>query len=160
MAELRRVFLPALLEKLAALITEQGEEALKHSDIGLHPRTTPTFLQIAKYGPMSAADIAKALNQPHQLVTQRIDLLLEIGVIARADDRADARRKLLKLTPKGKVQLELLIVRLGQAEQIYAQLFDEIGCDLAAAVTDAITALERKPLIERGRAEMAKKKPR
>src|SRR5215475_8736313 len=113
---LRRAYLVSLLERLTALVIEQGEEAIRHSDIPLPPRATATFIHVAKHGPVSASDIAGAFDQPHQLVAQRIDLLLEAGLIARTPDPRDSRRKLLKLTPKGKTKLDLLMERLVEAE--------------------------------------------
>src|SRR5262245_17330374 len=113
---LRRVFITKTLEKLIALIEEQGEEARQHSDIELPGRTVPTVLLLARKGPLSAADISRELNEPHQLVTQRIDLLIALKVVSRVADPDDARRKLLSVTAKGKAQLVLLKQRLQETE--------------------------------------------
>jgi DNA-binding MarR family transcriptional regulator len=159
-APLRRIFLAASLERLVALIIEQGDEALKHSKIEFPGRATPTILLLAKEGPMSAADIARRLKESHQLVTQRLDLLIEKKIATRVADPRDGRRKLLRITTKGYDQLKLLGVELRIVEQIWAQLFDEIGADLAQAALRAIDALEKKPLMARARALKSAGKPK
>lgn len=151
---LRRVFLARSLEQLLALLTEQGQRILADAGIELAIRSAPIVLLLTKDGPLTAADIAKTLDQPHQLVAQRLDALVDLKLVTRVGDTADARRKLLKITPRGRVQLRLLKERLDVIEAAYARMFAEIDCDLAAKVLEATEALSRAPLPERIRSEM------
>jgi DNA-binding MarR family transcriptional regulator len=98
------------------------------------------------------ADIAKTLEQPHQLVTQRIELLIELGIVRRADDPDDRRRKIVVLTVKGSEQHRRLNACLVRAKAAFAALFREIECDLPAVVLRAMEALERSPLSARATA--------
>jgi DNA-binding MarR family transcriptional regulator len=148
---LRAAFCANLLERLAARIIEQGEELLRDAGIEFPSRAASTVLLLSEHGRMSAADIAKSLVQPHQLVTQRIDLLIELGVVARIDDPEDARRKMLSLTPKGRKQSQKLKARLVLAEAAFAALFKEIGCDLSAVALKGMDALDRSSILVRAK---------
>jgi DNA-binding MarR family transcriptional regulator len=149
---LRRAFLANLLEQLAAQIVSQGEALLEDAGVIVPARAVSTLLLLGERGEMSAADLARVLRQPHQLVTQRVELLIGLGVVARVADARDARRKALRLTAKGRRQRALLNRALTRADAAFAALFDEIGCDLAAKAVDAMAALDRSPLLGRARA--------
>ncbi|MEO9969973.1 MAG: MarR family transcriptional regulator [Hyphomonadaceae bacterium] len=145
----KEAFVANLLERLVAQITDQGEELL--ADIGLPfpSRAVSSILLIGERGSISVADIAKTLEQPHQLVTQRIDLLIRLDVVERTVDPNDARRKILKLTPIGRDQFKLLQLRLTQATQVFIDLFKEIDCDLSAVAMRAMSALDQRSITER-----------
>jgi DNA-binding MarR family transcriptional regulator len=148
---LRTAFLANTLDALAAQIVEHGEELLREAGIGFPARASSTVLLLGERTEMSAADIAKALRQPHQLVTQRIELLIDLGIVARIDDPRDARRKMLRLTGKGRRQFVLLNRVLEKAQAAFDDLFREIGCDLSAKAQQAVAALNRSALLSRAR---------
>ena len=134
------------------LIVEQGEDLLRDAGLTFPSRAASTVLLLGERARLSAADLAKVLGQPHQLVTQRVDLLIELGIVSRADDSGDARRRILVLTSKGKRQFEKLKARLALAEAAFAALSAEIGCDLSGAALSAIAALGRSSVLDRVRA--------
>ncbi len=142
-------FIANQLDQLAELIVAQGEALLLETGISIPPRAVSTLLLIGERGEISAADIAELLRQPHQVATQRITLLIDEGVIDRAPDPHDGRRKILKLTAKGRKQYQKLRSRLETAAQIFAALFDEIECDLSVTVRRAAEALTQRSLLER-----------
>lgn len=146
---LRDAFIANFLDRLVGQIVEQGEDLL--ADVGLvfPSRAASSVLLIGERKFISAADIGKALGQPHQLVTQRIDLLIKLGVVQRMDDPNDGRRKLLKLSPMGLDQLERLQRRLTETARVFADLFKEIDCDLWAVATQTMSALAQRSLVER-----------
>lgn len=153
---LRTAFLANTLDALVAQIVEQGEELLREAGMGFPARASSTVLLLGERAEMSAADIAKALRQPHQLVTQRIELLIELGIVARVDDPHDARRKTLRLTSKGRRQFDLFNRALEEAQAAFEDLFREIGCDLSVKAQLAVAALNRSPLLSRTRLAEAK----
>lgn len=145
----RGAFVANMLDRLADLISEQSELLLQDAGLAFPARAVSTVLLIGDRGAIAAADIAAALQQPHQLVTQRVDLLIAAGVVERFTDPADARRKVLRLTPKGVDQFERLQVCLAQADRVFAALFKDLGCDLPAVALSAIASLEQSPVVER-----------
>lgn len=142
-------FLANRLEQLAELIVRQGETFLREGGVDFPPRAASAVLLIGERGPLSVADIAKTLAQPHQLVTQRVELLLDLGVVERVADPDDGRRWTLRFTRKGAEQLRRLKQRLAQAADAFAALFDEIGCDVEAVIARAEKALVQTPLADR-----------
>ena len=156
-ATLRRVFTVRALEKLIALLETQADAALGRSGVEFPARTTPIVLLLAQRGPLSAADVARELAEAHQLVTQRINLLLDLKIVSRVADPHDARRKLLRITPRGKKQLTLLSVGLEEAEAVFAVLFEEVGVDLETVAMQMIEALQRQSFLER---QLAVSRPR
>lgn len=146
---LRGAFVSSKLTHLTDLIAEQGEDLLRDANLDIPSRAVSIMLLIGERGEISAADIANLLQQPHQLVTQRVDLLINLALIKRRSDPHDARRKILVLTVKGVAQFNQLTARMVQVADVFAALFEEIECDLAAVTMRAIEALDQSPILER-----------
>ncbi|KCZ93856.1 MarR family winged helix-turn-helix transcriptional regulator [Hyphomonas johnsonii] len=147
--ELRSAFIAYQLERLSELIVAQGNDMLDAAGITFPSRAVSTVLYIGEHQPTSTADIARALGQPHQVASQRVDILIRLGIIERVDDPDDGRRKLLRLTRQGSEQFKALTARLAKAGQAFEALFDEIGCDLSAAIQRAADSLLSVPLLSR-----------
>lgn len=146
---LKGAFLSNGLLRLVDLIALQGDDLLGDADIIIPSRAVACTLFIGDTDRVSVADIAKALDEPHQLTTQRTDVLSELGLLKRIDDPDDSRRKLLMLTRKGKDQYRRLIIRLAEIEQAFLGLYAEIECDLPIVLARAIEALDRTPMLKR-----------
>ena len=146
---LRGAFLSNSLLGLADLIAEQGEDMLRAANIDVPSRAVSVMLLVGEHKEISAADIAELLKHPHQLVTQRADLLIELQLIKRTSDPRDGRRKILILTEKGQTQFDLLTKRLAQVAEVFTSLFEEIECDIPAMAQRAINALSHSPILDR-----------
>jgi DNA-binding MarR family transcriptional regulator len=153
---MRGAFAANTIDRLVNLIMEQGQELLREAGVGFPSRAASTVLLLGERGQLSAAEIAKELGQPHQLATQRIDLLIDLGIVARVSDPDDARRKVLSLTANGKKQFQRLKKCLVRAELVFAELFAEIGCDLSAVALRAMDALNGSSIASRARAQSLK----
>jgi len=146
---LNGAFLSTKLLGLVDVIAEQGNELLQQTGIIIPSRTVSCVLLVGDKGGVSAADIAKALHQPHQLATQRIEALIHLGLLERSSDPNDGRRKILVLTKNGKNQYKRLNLRLKEVEHAFLGLFKEIDCDLADAAEKALCALTTKSMLDR-----------
>jgi DNA-binding MarR family transcriptional regulator len=146
---LRGAFLSNKLLRLVETIADQGAVLLGSAGIAVPPRAISTVLMIGEVGDVTAADIASSLDQPHQLATQRIGLLIELGLVARRPHATDSRRKILELTTQGRAQYNLMIGMLDRIRAAMDALYDELGCDLAEMAVKAVRALQDRPLIER-----------
>lgn len=142
-------FLAHRLNRLVDLISEQGDKLLSEARLSLPSRAVSIVLLIDERGRISAADIAKELKQPHQLVTQRIDVLRKLGLVERTVDPSDGRRKILALTRKGKTERRLLETCLRDAERVFLDLYKEIECDLSELALQTIKALSSKSILDR-----------
>jgi DNA-binding MarR family transcriptional regulator len=146
---MRAAFVANIWERFVELVVAQGEDILSDVGIEFPSRAVSSILLIGENEKLTVADIAKTLNQPHQLVTQRVDLLLDLNIVERVPDTSDKRRKIIQLTHKGHKQHKALKIRLIEAEAAFLELFDELGCDLSGLAVKAIDLLERKPLLYR-----------
>jgi DNA-binding MarR family transcriptional regulator len=146
---LRGAFVANLLGRLVDRIVAQGEDLLQDAGLDFPSRAASSVLLIGERGNISAADIASALGQPHQLVTQRIELLIDLKVVKRISDPKDGRRKILALTNKGTQQFLRLQTRLANAERAFQGLFEEIDCDLPAVAARAMEALGERSILDR-----------
>lgn len=146
---LKGAFVANRLSALVDLIALQGDLLLQDAGISVPSRAVSCVLLVGDEGQVSAADIAKALQQPHQLATQRVEALIKLGLLKRIDDPEDGRRKILTLTSKGRDQYARLKLRLAEAERAFLGLFAEIDCDLPAVVERALQALHSTPLLQR-----------
>jgi hypothetical protein len=80
---LSAAFVANQLERLVEVIVTQGNDMLEAAGIRFPSRAVSTVLFVGENEPTSTADIARALAQPHQLATQRVDLLIQLGILER-----------------------------------------------------------------------------
>lgn len=153
---LKGAFISNKLLRLVDLIADQGDDLLRDAEITVPARAVACTLFIGEKGQVSLADIAKALDEPHQLSAQRVEGLIQLGLLERKNDPNDRRRKVLRLTKSGKAQYQRLVVRLAEIEQAFNDLYAEIDHDLSAILDSAIDALRRTPLLERIRKHATK----
>lgn len=142
-------FLSNKLLRLVETIADQGEDVLARAEIDIPPRAISTVLMIGEVEHVTAADIASALDQPHQLATQRIGLLIKMGLITKRPHASDSRRKVLELTEQGRAQYKRMIGMLAQIRDAMDALYEELGVDLASVAVKAEKALRARPLVER-----------
>lgn len=143
-------FLGRLSEALSQRIEEQTRPLFDDAGITVPVRSCSLLTALDAAGEATAADLARALGQSHQLVVQKCPALLRLGVITQHADPADARRKIFRLTPEGHSQLDRIEAYSARISDVYRALFDEVG-DVHGAIRATLDALAKKPLRERFR---------
>jgi DNA-binding MarR family transcriptional regulator len=146
---LKGAFLSNLLLRLVDLIANQGDDLLRKAEITIPARAVACVLFIGDKGETSLADIAKGLDESHQLAAHRVEGLIELDLIERSDDPRDRRRKILSLTPKGRTQYKRLCARLAEIEAALSGLYEEIGIHIPTIIEQAVESLHRTPLLDR-----------
>lgn len=141
-------FLGRLSEALSQRIEEQTRPLFDDAGIIVPVRSCSLLTALGEAGEASAAELARALGQSHQLVVQKCPALLRLGVITQHVDPADARRKIFRLTTEGRLQLDRIEAYSIRISQVYRALFDEVG-DVHGAIRSALDALAERPLRER-----------
>ncbi|MFF0248756.1 MarR family winged helix-turn-helix transcriptional regulator [Streptosporangium sandarakinum] len=113
-----------LIDDLHAELARQG-----------HPDMRPMHgfvLQAIGHGGTTAADLGRILGISKQAAGKTIDTLQNLGYVERGHDPGDARRKVVRLTPRG---IDSLIRS--------AQIFDELRARWAAVIgAERLRALE------------------
>lgn len=72
-------------DRLTDLIVAQVEVLLPDAGLVMLSGTVSWILLIGEKRQMSAAEIASLLEQPHQLVTQRVETLSDLKLVERRD---------------------------------------------------------------------------
>ena len=145
------VFLGHELGVLRDKIAAQGDEYLKRQGLSFPSRLCSTLIIIEENQPVTSADIGRFLDIVHQHVTQRVNRLIDLGLVRRQVNQQDFRQKDLLLTPEGEKQVGQMYRSLELIKKSYEQWFDELNVDLSLAVRRAIESLERETIEERTR---------
>jgi DNA-binding MarR family transcriptional regulator len=123
-----------LLQQLVNDISHRGGLTLSlmnDAAVTLHQVLLLTHLTEAKE--CAVSDLAARLNMSPPSISQMVDRLFQLGMISRAEDAADRRRKILAVTPKAKA----LLARISAAR----------SAEYAAGLASVRPAL-RKELVE------------
>lgn len=96
------------------------------------------FLETVAMTDLSPGEIAEALRIPPHGVSRRLAALESAGLLRRAIDPADHRRRVLALTAHGRAQLASVQATL---EETLGPLFGELGPERSTALLDALTRL-------------------
>lgn len=134
-AQLARLLLgafEAMVDEVAAELARAG-----------HPGLTVAnefAMQAIDAGAGSAAELARALGVTRQAAAKTIATLEGLGYVDRAPDAADARRKHLHVTERGR---EAVAVGARAFDDVHRRWRDDVGAADAAATVAALGALAR-----------------
>lgn len=146
---IRKAYLGKHAQSLVLKSSAQVEDLYAARGILIPVEVSSTLQFLAGRPGSSLSDIARALDIPHQLASQRVEKLRKLALVGKRSDPTDRRRFEYHLNASGQEQAQLLIVCMEDTAEVYSDLYDEIECDLAQALIDAISALERKSLLQR-----------
>lgn len=136
-------------EDLSNLIEQQTQPIFDSLGIIVPIKSCSTLLTLSELGQASLADIARQLQQSHQLVKQKLPKLIKLDLIQQTADPEDKRRTLYSLTPQGKSQTQKIRDYLKQSETLVDSISKDIGVDLFDAIDKAIESMQNKSLWER-----------
>lgn len=148
MIELDRTFLGRLSEQLSELIEQQSAEVFKRAGIVIPVKSSSLLGAIATLGPVSVADLVRALDRSHQLIQQKMPKLLALDLVSRRPDPNDQRVNLIEITDRGREQLALLNGLTPEFERAYVEMEEEAG-PVFDVVGRAIRSLKARSLNDR-----------
>ena len=134
---------------LFMLINEQADIVYKDIGIKFPVVASSTVLYLAKSKQGSLTEIAKGLGMSHQLISQRVKILLNLELITKHPAPNDKRKTIYTLTEKGEEQSKLLLDYCVGAEKAFNNLSETVGVDLLATINKAIVALHDTSFAER-----------
>lgn len=148
MNALDRTFLGRLSEQLSDLIEQQSAEVFARAGLVIPVKSSSLLGAVARLGPVSVADLVRALDRSHQLIQQKIPKLLALELVSRRPDPGDQRVILIEITDKGREQLALLDRLAPAFDRAYAEMEADAG-PVFEGIDRAIKALKSRPLIDR-----------
>ena len=95
-------------------------------------------MQAIEGGADSAADLARALGVTRQAAAKTISALERLDYVDRSENNADARRKRLVVTPRGR---EAITIGARAFDVIYNNWSQRVGTDTATLVASALRDL-------------------
>ncbi len=128
---------------------EQVGAELLRKGLSVPPRGASMLLLIAHQAPIGVVEIARRLQLSHPLIVRMAQRLQDLGVVTVGRDSADARRKLLTPTDKGRAEAKTLHSFNTQLASMFGELFGEIDCDLVQVLDRLDAALVKEPISER-----------
>ncbi|MFB9437223.1 MarR family winged helix-turn-helix transcriptional regulator [Streptomyces showdoensis] len=116
-----------LIDRVHTELAEQG-----------HPDLRPAHgfaLQAIGPGGATASEIGRRLGVSKQAAGKTVDRLLALGYAERTDDPADARRKLVRVTPRG---IDALTRSAAAFDALRAEWADRLGADRVRDLEQAL----------------------
>jgi DNA-binding MarR family transcriptional regulator/N-acetylglutamate synthase-like GNAT family acetyltransferase len=104
--EKREVALATRLKSLSELLMRDVKKFYDFKEIEFEPRWFSIIYMLWEKGEMSVTEIAKELLQSHPAVNQTVNILEKKGLVQSLKDGNDDRRRLLRLTTKGKKRVK------------------------------------------------------
>jgi len=118
-------------------------------DDGFRPRFTPAVRALAAGGPASIRELAQALGVTHSAASQTVAQMARQGLVTLEPGAEDARRRIVRLTPRAESLLPALDLEWTAVTAAAAAFEAELPYPLSRLVTEALAALERRPMRDR-----------
>jgi DNA-binding MarR family transcriptional regulator len=133
----------ALLLALVDRVSHRGGDTLAiMAEAGL---TLPQVLflnRLRQAGVSTASELAERLNMSLPATSQMVERLFKLGLLTRAEDKGDRRRKRLAVTPSGERLLDKITrARAAEYAKGTERLSPALRRELGAAVAKAVREL-------------------
>jgi GNAT superfamily N-acetyltransferase/DNA-binding MarR family transcriptional regulator len=115
------------------------------------PRWFLLFYSLHARGPASITELASALSQSHAAVNQVAGELLKAGLVSEVRQRGDDRKRLLRLTPRGRALASRMVPIWREIGDATTELFRDSGVDMVAGLAATEQALEAASIYDRVR---------
>ena len=148
-AQLGTAFVAHRLRRLAELFVEGNSRWLPEAGVTAPARSLSTLLLLAGVKDAGVTEIASRLRLSHPFMIKAVARLEEEGLVETSADSSDARRRPVRLTAKGRAEVDRIRQALRALEGAYRELFEETGFDLAEAVARTEDACLREPFDRR-----------
>ncbi|MGN9811215.1 MarR family winged helix-turn-helix transcriptional regulator [Micromonospora sp. BQ11] len=126
-----------LLAGFRALIDDLHEELARQGHPDLRPLHGFVLQAVGPEG-TTASELGQRLGVSKQAAGKTVDRLVALGYLDRADDPRDARRKVVRPTPRG---LDGLRRSAAIFDQLRQRWVGELGADRVAALEDDLRAV-------------------
>ncbi len=143
----------ARLRRLSDRIDREADRLYSDFGIDFEQRWFGVINQLTLVGPLSVGELSALLGISHVAVSQTRTALMERGLVATADDPADARRRVLTLSAAGR-RLAKRLAPLWAALNKAAGDLDREADGVVEALARLEAALDERSLAERVRAKL------
>ncbi|NVJ96536.1 MAG: MarR family transcriptional regulator [Alphaproteobacteria bacterium] len=137
------------ISRTADQIGQQGREAYWQLGLELDALLNSLALALYEHGPKTSSEITKLTGFSRQREEARLKKLVKSGYATSRPDPEDARRTLFEINPEKAPDMDRALAMMKDFEQVYEDLWQEIGVDMGEAVAKLERALTARPLLAR-----------
>lgn len=137
------------LRLLSEKITEDAAQIFKLYNIDMQPKWFPVFYVLSNEGAKTVTAIAKEIGHSHPSVSKIITEMVKKGYVKEKNDKADGRRNMVSLSPKGKEIIEKIQDQYKDVNSAVEELSADTRDDLWKAIGEWEFLLEQKSLLRR-----------
>ena len=141
--------LASRFRRLADWLYKDAPRIYRERSADFEPRWFPLFYLLKESGPISVTAAASALGYTHPAINQIAGEMAVRGLVESIKDKKDERKRLLRLTRKGRAavsRLEPVWADIGAAA---TELVEEAGGDFLTALDRLEDALEETDVYQR-----------
>jgi GNAT superfamily N-acetyltransferase/predicted transcriptional regulator len=141
--------LASRFRRLADWLYRDAPRIYREMRIDFEPRWFPLFYLLNESGPVPVTEAASALGFSHPAINQIAGQMAKRGLLESVKDKKDERKRLLRLTRKGRAALSSLEPVWADIEAAADELMKDAGGDFLAAVDRLEDALSKRGMYER-----------
>ncbi len=140
------LFFGIRLKKTGEMLSSQISEILFDEKIEFEPRGIYLLIILKEKEQASIKEIAAILGMTHPAIVQIVNSLNNIGMITQSKSADDKRITLIKLTEKGKEELNRINPVLTEIESAVESIINEIDVNLKYSLSKLSEAVKNKML--------------
>ena len=137
------------LRRLTEWLYKDGARIYQEQSLDFEPRWFPLFYLLKELGKTSVTQAAQSLGLTHPAINQIAAEMSKRGFLESTSDKKDKRKRLLRLTQKGKKALSTLEPVWKDFESAAGEFLSEAGGDFLATIGRLEEALKEKGMYER-----------
>jgi ribosomal protein S18 acetylase RimI-like enzyme/DNA-binding MarR family transcriptional regulator len=141
--------LASRFRRLAEWLYKDGPRIYRESSVDFEPRWFPLFYLLKDSGAVPVTEAASALGFSHPAINQIAGQMAKRGFLESVKDKKDERRRLLRLTRKGKAAVTSLEPVWTDIQAAADEVLTEAGPGFLEAVGRLEAALSKKGMYER-----------
>ncbi len=147
--ELGEIALGSRLKRLSDRFMQDVSKIYKSQKISFEPRWFALTNYLYNYGGSSILDLASSIGFSHPAVVQFVNQMEKEKLVEEFDDGNDRRKRMVRLTEKGKSLFESLQPLLKEIEDSVKEIIQATGYDLLHVIESVENALDEKDIYNR-----------
>ena len=152
--ELGTLALGTRIKNLSELLMRDVSRIYKDQNVDFEPRWFTLFQLMLRKTEIPVTEIARELNQTHPAVVQVVNSLEKKRLITTRKDKADQRKRLVRLTKKGKKLAEDLVPVWEAIHEAAREILAESAPNLLDNIAKVEKALKQKSTYQRIKAKL------
>jgi DNA-binding MarR family transcriptional regulator len=150
--ELGTLAFASRLRRLSERLLRDVSLTYRAEDLNFEARWFSVFYLLWRQSPLAVTAIAQTLHLTHPAVNQVAGAMTKAGLLVSARDSRDDRRRLLSLSPTGKILARKLQPIWQDIREATAELITIEGVDFLGAIAQVENSLDETSMCDRVRA--------